>query len=146
VIGERGYSVQSAQHAWPDHLPPTVFEERSMVVSRFDSGLRASSFLEFGRPDAPGDPRKWRTLERNLADLGIAFSETPDRWVGPRPTLPDYLPAIGRLADAPNLFYAFGHQHLGLTLSAVTSEIIAALATDKPPPVDVAPFRIERFA
>jgi D-amino-acid dehydrogenase len=43
------------------------------------------------------------------------------------------------------VLYAFGHQHLGLTLGPVTGEIVAALATGDKPPVDVAPFAIERF-
>lgn len=146
IIAERGYSVESAEHSWPAHLPPIVFEERALVVSRFTSGLRASSFVEFGRPDAPADPRKWRRIERHLGELGIAFSNAPDRWSGPRPTLPDYLPAIGRLTRAPNIFYAFGHQHLGLTLAAVTAEIVEALALGRTPAIDVAPFRIERFS
>ena len=146
VIGERGYSVQSADHGWDESLPPTVFEEHSMVVSRFTSGLRASSFVEFGSPDAPGDPRKWRVLERRLGDLGIRFSPEPDRWVGPRPTLPDYLPAIGRLERDPRILYAFGHQHLGLTLSAITSELTASLAQGLEPAIDLKPFRIERFS
>jgi D-amino-acid dehydrogenase len=145
VIGERGYSVQSAEHDWPANLPTTVFEENFVVLSRFTSGLRATSFLEFGAPDAPADARKWRLLERRIADLGVRFSKTPDRWVGPRPTLPDYVPAIGRLDRAPKVLYAFGHAHLGLTMSAITSEIVAALAADAPPPLDLAPFRIERF-
>ncbi|WP_298095380.1 FAD-binding oxidoreductase [Brevundimonas sp.] len=145
VIGERGYSVQSTDHGWNQTLPPTVFEEHSMVVSRFTSGLRASSFVEFGSPDAPGDPRKWRALERNLSALGIAFSDQPDRWVGPRPTLPDYLPAIGRLERDPRILYAFGHQHLGLTLSAITAELTTSLAEGRDPAVDLSPFRIERF-
>jgi D-amino-acid dehydrogenase len=145
VIAERGYSVQSADHGWNQSLPPTVFEEHSMVVSRFTSGLRASSFVEFGSPDAPGDPRKWRALERHLSDLGIAFPGQPDRWVGPRPTLPDYLPAIGRLERDPRILYAFGHQHLGLTLSAITAELTAALAEGLDPAIDLSLFRIERF-
>ena len=145
VIAERGYSVQSADHDWDEALPPTVFEEQSMVVSRFSSGLRASSFVEFGSPDAPGDPRKWRTLERRLSELGIRFSPEPDRWVGPRPTLPDYLPAIGRLESDPRVLYAFGHQHLGLTMAAITAELTASLAGDSDPVIDLAPFRIERF-
>lgn len=145
VIGERGYSVQSADHSWDESLPPTVFEEHAMVVSRFTSGLRASSFLEFGSPDAPGDPRKWRVLERRLSALGIRFSPEPDRWVGPRPTLPDYLPAIGRLERDPRILYAFGHQHLGLTMAAVTAELTTALAEGREPTVDLTPFRIERF-
>lgn len=145
VIGERGYSVQSAEHGWDDTLPPTVFEEHSMVVSHFTSGLRASSFVEFGSPDAPGDPRKWRALERRLSGLGIQFSPEPDRWVGPRPTLPDYLPAIGRLKSDPRILYAFGHQHLGLTMSAITAELTASLAQGIDPAIDLTPFRIERF-
>lgn len=146
VIGERGYSVQSAEHGWDEALPPTVFEEHSMVVSRFTSGLRASSFVEFGSPDAPGDPRKWQVLERRLSGLGIRFSPEPDRWVGPRPTLPDYLPAIGRLERDPRLLYAFGHQHLGLTMSAITAELTAELALGETPAIDLTPFRIERFS
>jgi D-hydroxyproline dehydrogenase len=146
VIAERGYSIQSGEHRWPETLLSTVFEERSMVITRFTSGLRASSFLELGDPDAPGDPRKWRWLQEQLRDLGVAFSATPDRWVGPRPTLPDYLPAIGRLERSPSVLYAFGHQHLGMTLAAVTSELIEALATGAPAPVDMAAFRVERFA
>jgi D-amino-acid dehydrogenase len=145
LIAERGYSVQSAEHAWPADLPTTVFEEHFVVLSRFVSGLRATSCIEFGSPDAPGDPRKWRRLERHLADLGVSFSPAPNRWVGARPTLPDYLPAVGRLKRAPKVLYAFGHAHLGLTMSPITSEIIAALATDEPPPLDITPFRIERF-
>ena len=146
LIGERGYSVQSAEHNWPTDLPTTVFEENFVVLSRFVSGLRATSFLEFGNPDAPGDERKWRLLESRIAQLGIKFSKTPDRWVGPRPTLPDYLPAIGRLERKPNVLYAFGHQHLGLTMSAINAEIVTALATDQRPPVDLGAFKIERFA
>jgi D-amino-acid dehydrogenase len=145
LIAERGYSIESAKHSWPSHLPPTVFEERALVVTRFTNGLRASSFLEFGAPDAPGDSRKWRRLSRHLRELGVEFSAQPARWVGPRPTLPDYLPAIGRLAQAPRVFYAFGHQHLGLTLAAATAEVIEALAGGLAPPLDVAPFRVERF-
>lgn len=145
VIGERGYSMQSAEHAWPEDLPLTVFQERSMVIARFTGGLRAAGHVEFGRPDAAPDPRKWDRLKQHLDELGVAFSGRPDRWCGPRPTLPDYLPAIGRLKDRPQVFYAFGHQHLGLTLAAVTAELVEALALDRPPAVDLSPLAVERF-
>ncbi|MEQ1617769.1 MAG: FAD-binding oxidoreductase [Terricaulis sp.] len=145
LIGERGYHVQSAQHDWPEDLPTTVFEQHFVVFSRFSSGLRATSCIEFGSPDAPGDVRKWRLLERRIGELGVRFSSTPDRWVGSRPTLPDYVPAIGRLARAPNVLYAFGHAHLGLTMCAATAEIVATLATERDAPIDMAAFAIERF-
>ena len=43
------------------------------------------------------------------------------------------------------VLYAFGHQHLGMTLSAITAELIEALVTGAAPAVDLAPFRVERF-
>lgn len=145
LIGERGYSMQSVEHDWPQDLPTAIFEERSVVLSRFASGLRTTSFLEFGDPSAPADPRKWARLHKHLDELGVRFSKAPDRWMGPRPTLPDYVPAIGRLERAPNVLYAFGHAHLGLTMSAITAELVEALATERQPPFDLTAFAIERF-
>jgi D-hydroxyproline dehydrogenase len=144
LIAERGYSVQSGDHAWPN-VPPTYFEERSLYVVKFSSGLRATSFLELGNPDSPSDPRKWEWLERQVQELGIAFAKKPDRWRGPRPTLPDFLPAIGRMQSHPRVVYAFGHQHLGMTLSAITAELIEAVVTGAVPPMDLTAFRVERF-
>lgn len=145
LIGERGYHLQSAETNWPRDLPTTVFEENFIAVSRFTSGLRCTSFVEFGSPDAPGDERKWRRLRQRIDELGIKFDANPDRWVGSRPSLPDFMPAIGRLERAPKVLYAFGHAHLGLTEAPITAEIIAAIAAEKTPSVDIAPFRIERF-
>lgn len=145
LIGERGYSVQSAEHAWPEDLPLTVFEERALVVARFCGGLRASSHVEFGDPSAAPDPRKWRHIEAQLNALGVAFSGLPDRWCGPRPTLADYLPAIGRLQAHPTIHYAFGHQHLGLTLAASTAEWLEQMALGRPAPAWFDALRIERF-
>lgn len=145
IVAERGYHIQSVDTDWPTDLPPVVFEERSMIVTRFLSGLRAASFVEFGRERSPPDPRKWARLRTQVAALGLSFGGSGSEWMGARPTLPDYLPAIGRSRRAPNLLYAFGHQHLGLTLAAVTGEAIGALAAGEEPAVELAPFDIERF-
>jgi D-amino-acid dehydrogenase len=145
LIAERGYHIQSAESDWPIGTPPVVFEDRSMIVTRFNSGLRAASFVEFGRARRPADPRKWARLRKHVAALGLPFRLPGCEWMGARPTLPDYLPAIGRSRRASNLFYAFGHQHLGLTLAATTGEAVAALVTGELPPFDLIPFDIDRF-
>jgi D-amino-acid dehydrogenase len=145
MIAERGYHIQCAGAQWPAGLPPVVFEERSMIVTPFRSGLRAASFVEFTRTDSRPDPRKWARLRRHVAELGLPFREPCSEWFGSRPTLPDYLPAIGRSRRAANLLYAFGHQHLGLTLAAITGELIAALACREAIDVDLTPFDLERF-
>jgi glycine/D-amino acid oxidase-like deaminating enzyme len=144
IIAERGYHLQAPSAAWPD-LPPVVFEERSMIVSRFRSGLRAASFVEFSRENSPPDARKWRRLRSHADALKLPFDETPTEWIGARPTLPDYLPALGRSDRADNLAYAFGHQHLGLTLAAITAEIVGNLAAGHEPPLALGAFCLDRF-
>lgn len=145
LIGERGYSIQSRAHGWPDTLPLTVFEELSVVAAPFDNGLRLAGMIEFGAPYAGPDARKWARLEAQAGWLGLPIDGELDRWCGPRPTLPDYLPAIGRLEALPRVLYAFGHQHLGLTTAAVTAELVETLALGGTPGLDLQPFRAERF-
>ena len=144
VVAERGYHIEGDAGAWED-LPPVVFEERDMVVTRFKHRLRATSFVEFARVQSPPDPRKWRRLKRHVVELGIPMRGELSTWVGGRPTLPDYLPAIGRSRIASNLIYAFGHQHLGLTLAPTTGELVADLALERAPAVALDPFDLARF-
>lgn len=145
IIAERGYHIRAAADHWPADLPPIVFEDRSMIVTRYADTVQAASFVELARPDAPPDPRKWERLERHVAELGLPMRPPFTRWMGARPTLPDYLPAIGRSRRATNLLYAFGHQHLGLTLAPITAELVAAIVGGTPTPIDLMPFDLDRF-
>lgn len=145
IIAERGYHIASPGDAWPQDLPPIVFEDRSMIVTRFSDSVRASSFVELARTESPPDARKWARLSGHIRALGLPFALPGKQWMGPRPTLPDYLPAIGRSGIAPNLYYAFGHQHLGLTLAPTTAEHMLALMSGNPQPL-LRAFDIERFA
>jgi D-amino-acid dehydrogenase len=145
LIAERGYHIQDAAPDWPADMPPVVFEDRSMIVTRFGSSLRAASFVEFGRLGSRPDPRKWARLHDHAKALGLPIGADAKPWIGARPTFPDYLPAIGRSRRASNLYYAFGHQHLGLTLGPLTGEAIGALVTNEAPGLDLAPFDLERF-
>ncbi|MBX3711467.1 MAG: FAD-binding oxidoreductase [Lysobacter sp.] len=145
LIEERGYHLQWRDHDWPD-LPPVVFEDRSVILTRFDGGLRLAGFVEFVPPGLAPDVRKWQRLRAHAVALGLPVRGEPDAWCGARPTLPDYLPAIGRSRAAANVCYAFGHQHLGLTLAATTADRVLALLADPGEPADVSPFGLQRFA
>jgi D-amino-acid dehydrogenase len=59
--------------------------------------------------------------------------------------MPDSKPVIGRSSRHPNLWFAFGHGHLGLTLSAVTGRMIADAMAGRPEAIAMAPFRDSRF-
>jgi D-amino-acid dehydrogenase len=52
---------------------------------------------------------------------------------------------IGRAPGRKDVYLAFGHGHLGLTMGAVTGQLIADLAANRAPAIDLAPFRAERF-
>jgi D-amino-acid dehydrogenase len=140
----RGYHVQMPA-ATPLVDAPIVYSNEKIVVTPMAGRVRATSFMEFAGADAPADPRKPKWLRAQVRRLGYACDDDAQSWVGPRPVLPDYLPAIGRVAAAPNLFYAFGHQHIGLTLCAVTARVVADLVAGRAPAVPLAPFDLRRF-
>jgi D-amino-acid dehydrogenase len=143
LIAERGYHIHFAEHDWPKDLTTILFEDRWVYVAPFLSGVRATSFTEFGRPDTPSDPRKWTALRRHVRELGVPVRGEPTRWRGSRPTLPDFVPAIGRWSR--EAIYAFGHQHIGVTLAAVTAEAVLELVESPNPPERLSPFDIRRF-
>ena len=66
-------------------------------------------------------------------------------WMGHRPEMPDSLPVIGPSPKRPNVFYAFGHGHTGLTFGPTTGRLIADLVAGRPPSLDLSPFTIARF-
>jgi D-amino-acid dehydrogenase len=59
--------------------------------------------------------------------------------------LPDGLPVIGPSSASPYVIYAFGHQHLGVTLGGVTGSVVADLVAGRTPPVDLNPYSPSRF-
>ncbi|MBS0421672.1 MAG: FAD-binding oxidoreductase [Proteobacteria bacterium] len=140
----RGYHVEL-----PGHTPltdaPIVYTDQTTVVTPMVGRLRATNFVEFTSPDAPPDPRKPRRLRRKLQRVGYNVEADGPSWMGSRPVLPDYLPGIGRAPGPRPIFYAVGHQHIGLTLAAVTGEIMADLIAGRTGRHDIAPFDLRRF-
>ena len=146
IIAERGYHLQTGPEVdWPADLPPVVFEDRSMIVTRFAGGLRAASIVEFARAHAKPDHAKWNRLRHHIAALGLPIGEDAKPWMGARPTLPDYLPAIGRVRGVRGVSYAFGHNHLGLTLAPITGELVAGWLGGDATMVPLGSFSLERF-
>jgi D-hydroxyproline dehydrogenase len=141
----RGYHVEMPG-AKPIIDAPVLYQDQTTFVTPMSGRLRSTSFMEFAGTDAPSDPRHPAQLRRTLIALGYPADSMQASWVGPRPVLPDYLPAIGRVAGASNVMYAFGHQHIGLTLCAVTAKTVADLFANRPLPAHVSAFDLRRFS
>src|SRR5581483_8319975 len=141
---ERGYHVELPGHA-PFADAPLIYANEKIAVTPLTGRLRASSYLELAGLEAPADPRKPARLRARLRSLGYHCELEGPSWMGPRPTLPDYLPGIGRVPSGPRVFYAVGHQHLGLTLAVVTAELLADLVAERAPRFDITALDLRRF-
>ena len=65
--------------------------------------------------------------------------------MGHRPCLPDSLPVISRSTKARNVYFAFGHGHVGLSCASTTGRLLSDLVTGEAPCIDPEPYRIDRF-
>ena len=142
---ERGYHVHFKGH---DHLlsRPVIFLNRGFGITPMEQGLRVVGTVEFGGLDNPLSKKRILNLVNNAKYLFPELSEHHDEWLGFRPSLPDFLPVIGPSKNYKNLFYAFGHHHLGWTLGAITGKIIAAMLAGENTNLDLAPYSSLRFS
>ncbi|ASY59285.1 FAD-binding oxidoreductase [Sinorhizobium sp. CCBAU 05631] len=134
---ERGYHTQimapgiSMRHSiiWP---------ARAFMVTPTAGGIRVGGTVEMAGLEAAPDYRRAKVLVKRAR-------EKATEWMGHRPALPDTVPIIGPSAKHRGIFYATGHGHLGLTYAATTGRLIADLVTGAEPPVDLKPYRVDRF-
>ncbi|MEM5390011.1 FAD-dependent oxidoreductase [Paraburkholderia phymatum] len=141
---ERGYHVRY-RGASQLISRPVGWAERGFYMTPMDEGIRVAGTVELG---GFSDVRN-----RSLLDL-LTFSskralpalQQPDStWLGFRPTLPDGVPVLGGSSASERVIYAFGHQHLGLTLAGVSGRIVADLVARRAPPLDLTRYAATRF-
>ena len=116
-----------------------------------------AQILQTGRhlvADPVLDGDRFLETGQNLAGFGTDGMDTgpgqintaiKSEWMGFRPSMPDSTPVISRSPRHANAFFAFGHGHLGLTLGATTGRLVADLMASGEAPVDMTPYRINRF-
>lgn len=142
---ERGYNTTLPKSAF-DVKRMLVFSSDGFVMTPLENGVRVGGAVEFAGLDNPPNFKRSKAMltkaKRYLPGLNI---EGGREWMGFRPSLPDTLPAIGNAKGAPNIIYAFGHGHLGLTQSAATARLVRDLVMDEKPVLDLMPFSPQRF-
>lgn len=122
------------------------FDEPHFVATPMEDGLRLAGTVEFAGIQAPLNDYRADMLYDIARDYLPALKrDGAVRWMGHRPSLPDSLPVIGNLPRHPGIIGAFGHERRGFMQSAITARCVADLIERRPPPVDLAPFGIERF-
>jgi D-amino-acid dehydrogenase len=142
---ERGYHVTYSDPRYT--LPMPVFmPEHKFFITPMEMGLRIAGQSEFAGINA--EPNLARAdilakhMQRVFPDLSAVDST---QWMGRRPSMPDSLPVISRSTKFADVYYAFGHGHVGLCGAAPTGRLIADLVARREPNIDVTPYRVDRF-
>jgi len=141
---ERGYHVHFKDC---DHLlsRPVIFQNRGFGITPMEQGLRVVGTVEFGGLDNPLSKSRVKNLINNAKYMMGDLPEHEDEWLGFRPTLPDYLPVIGPSKKYKNVFYCFGHHHLGWTLGPISGKIISGMIAEENTNLNLKPYSSLRF-
>jgi D-amino-acid dehydrogenase len=142
---ERGYHLHCPTPGI-ELVRPLLFGGRAFAATSMQDGLRLAGTVEFAGLKAPATPGRAEVMAEQARYLFPGLNtEQGKPWLGFRPSMPDTIPVISRSPHFPNVFFGFGHGHLGLTQSAVTGALLAGLAAGREAPFDIAPYRVDRF-
>ncbi len=146
---ERGYHVVIKSSEVTPRVPTTDATGK-FVATPMEAGLRLAGTVELGGLSAPPSWKRARRLlehgRRMFPNMPKAFEEERlDFWMGHRPSLPDSLPVVCRSRHCRDVIYAFGHGHVGMTAAPFTGKIVSDMVQGRLPPVDLKPFRADRF-
>jgi len=125
---------------------PVVYADRGFGMTPMEQGLRVVGTVEFGGLQNPLSKSRIKNLILNAKDMLDGLPEHKDEWLGFRPSLPDFLPVIGPSKNYKNVFYSFGHHHLGWTLGAISGKIISKMIDNENTNMDLDPYSSIRFS
>ena len=141
---ERGYHVHFKNC---DHLlsRPVIFSNRGFGITPMEQGLRVVGTVEFGGLDNPLSKSRVKNLINNAKYMLGDLPEHEDEWLGFRPTLPDFLPVMGPSKNYKNVYYCFGHHHLGWTLGPISGKIVSGMIAKENTNLNLDPYSSIRF-
>tara|TARA_A100001011_G_scaffold51426_1_gene49492 strand:+ start:1240 stop:2481 length:1242 start_codon:yes stop_codon:yes gene_type:complete len=142
---ERGYHVHFKDC---DHLlsRPVIFSNRGFGITPMEQGLRVVGTVEFGGLTNPLSKSRVKNLIDNAEYMLGELPKHSDEWLGFRPTLPDFLPVMGPSKNHKNVFYCFGHHHLGWTLGPISGKIVSGMVAQENTNLNLDPYSSERFS
>jgi len=143
---KRGYHMHYSAEGNAVLNHPVLDTDGGFVLAPMSRGIRLTTGAEFAARDAKPTPvqlERTEPMAREVFPLGQRVDKAP--WLGRRPCLPDMRPVLGAAPRHKGLWFAFGHNHHGLTLGPVTGRLIAEMMTGETPFTDPTPYRPDRF-
>ena len=108
--------------------------------------LRMTTGVELAARDEGPNLQQLESAENAARRVLPMKSAVPGSdWLGARPTTPDSRPVIGEAPNAPGLWLAFGHQHIGFSTGPGTGVLLSELMSNEATSIDPRPFAPQRF-
>ena len=124
---------------------PVGWAKTGFYMTPMEDGIRAAGTVEIAGLIKPMNKNILAMIETTARSILPRLGKVKSRWMGFRPTLPDSLPVIGESRKCKNVYYAFGHQHLGLSLAAVTGKVMRSLIENQPTNINIDSLSPYRF-
>jgi D-amino-acid dehydrogenase len=128
---------------------PAILCEAKVAITPMKHTMRYGGTMEIGSINNRINFKRVEgivdSVKRYFPGLEQPMPSKGEVWYGFRPCSPDGLPYIGRSRKFSNLFIGGGHSMMGLSAGPATGKIIADLANDKDPGMDLSLFTPERF-
>ena len=157
ILSNLGYNIPLAWERGYHHhfstkkkisINPAIYDvEGGFVYSSNGSDVRVTSGVELTFLDAVENEIQINEsiqILRKIIPLNKKLIDKP--WLGSRPTIIDSLPMIGKSPRHKNLWFNFGHNHIGLSTSAGSAVIISEMIQNKKTSINADPFSPKRFS
>ena len=125
---------------------PIGWSQSGFYIIQIEEGIRSAGTVEIAGLNNKPNQKRLKMIETETRKVLPTLDKIKSTWLGFRPTLPDAMPIIGSSIKNKKIFYAFGHQHIGWTLAAVTGKAIQYLVDDRKPNFDISSFSPKRFS
>jgi D-amino-acid dehydrogenase len=145
LVSERGYHL-TVDAGEKKLSRPIAWLDNSVFLAPMEDGIRLAGTAEFADENASPDYGRIACMKRHAHTMLGNDSSFTSTWVGSRPSTPDSLPIIGPLPNEPRVTLAFGHGHLGLTLSAITGQLVSEIVQGTETSIDLEAFSPSRFS
>lgn len=148
LLPGKGYSL-TAQSPLQQFQTPSILCEAKVAVTPMGKSLRFAGTLAISPLDEKIQQKRLQGMVNSISDFVPAFSKDwlkmEQAWTGLRPCTPDGLPYIGKSKRLENLLFATGHAMLGMSLGPVTGQMIADIAAEKTPEIELDMLSPDRF-
>ena len=142
---ERGYHLQLKK---VNYMPsnPYAVSDLKFAITPMNDGLRCAGTTELGGLEAKPNYRRIDILREGIKKVYPKLKwEDEEIWMGHRPTTPDCLPVVGQSNELKDIYFAFGGQHIGLTIGPRLGRILTELILNKKINMSLEAYKYTRF-